>query len=113
MERSYIIGCLLLLFLVSGCATSNHGTFVNSTYIEKAPQVSSQVLGNVRGESRQAWFLYIFPIGESPSTNQAILDAKSKIEGIAFLTDVSIDDRTHWKFGYSEQVIQVDAVAHK
>lgn len=113
MEKTYIMACLSLLLILGGCATSNHGTFVNSTYIKEGHQISNQVLGNVRGESRQVWFLYIFPIDESPSTSQALLDAKNKIEGTVFLTDVSIDDRTYWKFGYSEHAIEVDAVANK
>jgi len=100
------------LLMVCGCTTSNHGTFVASTYVD--PKVTSKdVVGKVNGESKQIWILYIFPHGEAPSTDKAIIDAKSKIEGTKYLTDLSIDDRTYWNFFYSEKVIEVKATAHK
>jgi hypothetical protein len=100
------------LLLLSSCATSNHGTFVTSTYVDPALK-SEEVVGKISGESKQTWLLYIFPIGKAPSTDEAILDAKSKVEGTKFLTDLSVDDRIYWKFGYKEQVIEVNATAHK
>ena len=104
---------LCAFILLSGCTTSKHGSFVTSTYIESADKSKSEFLGKVIGESTQTWFLYIVPIGEAPSTNNAINDAKSKIEGTKYLTDISIDDRTYWKFGYSHWVIKVEANAYK
>jgi len=100
------------LLLLSSCATSNHGTFVTSTYVDPA-LISEEVLGKIFGESKQTWLLYIFPIGKAPSTDEAIIDAKSKVEGTKFLSDLSVDDRMYWKFGYKEQVIEVNATAHK
>jgi len=100
------------LLMVCGCATSNHGTFVASTYVD--PEViSKEVVGKVYGVSKQIWILYIFPLGKAPSTDEAITNAKSKVEGTKYLTDLSIDNRTYWKFGYSEKVIEVKATAHK
>lgn len=107
-----VVSVMVLLFLWS-CATSNHGTFVASTYTVPSDQTSCKPAGKVSGESTQIWVLYIFPIGDSPSTNSAILDAKSQIKGTAFLTDLSIDDKTYWKFGYSEQAVNVEATAYK
>lgn len=70
-------------------------------------------MGKVSGESKQTWILYIFPIGKAPSTDEAIMDAKSKVEDTKYLTDLSIDDRTYWGVGYSEYVIEVKATASK
>ena len=108
-----MIAYVAAMFLLNSCATSNHGSFVSSTYIEPVPEAIHQEAGSVIGVSKQTWLLYVFPIGESPSTDDAISDAKSKIKGTRFLTDISIDDRTYWKFGYSEQVIEVKATAYK
>jgi len=98
---------VMVLFLLCSCATSNHGTFVASTYTEPSDKTSCKPASKVTGESTQTWVLYIFPVGDSPSTNSAILDAKSQIEGTKFLTDISIDDKTYWKFGYSARRGQV------
>ena len=103
---------IAVLLIVCRCATSNHGTFITSTYVD--PKViSEEVVGRVYGESKQIWILFIFPLGEAPSTDEAIMDAKSKVEGTKYLTDLSIDNRIYWKFGYSEKVIEVKATAHK
>lgn len=100
------------LLLLSSCATSNHGTFITSTYINPS-LISEEAVGKISGESKQTWLFYIFPIGKAPSTDEAIIDAKLKIEGTKFLSDLSVDDRIYWKFGYKEQVIEVSATAHK
>lgn len=113
MGKIKLIAYVAALLLLSSCATSNHGSFVPSTYIEPVNETINQEAGLVTGVSKQTWFLYVFPIGEAPSTAEAISDAKSKIKGTRFLTDISIDDRTYWKFGYSEQVIEVKATAYK
>ena len=96
MNNYKIILCLSALFLLSGCTTLNHGTFVSSTYIESDDSIKKQLIGYVKGESSQIWFLYFLPIGESPSTNKAILDAKSKIAGTKYLADMSIDNEIYW-----------------
>ena len=101
------------IIFLSGCTTSNHGSFVTSSYIESGDKNKGEFAGKVVGESTQTWVLYIIPIGDAPSTSNAINDAKSKIEGTKYLTDISIDDRTYWKFGYSRWVIKVDANAYK
>ena len=109
-------GKQLLLFAtlltLSSCATAQHGTFVASTYVDPTIR-GAEVVGKVSGESKQTWLLYILPIGKAPSTDEAIMDAKSKVEGTKYLTDLSIDDRTYWGFGYSEYVIEVKATASR
>ncbi len=110
--KIHIILILAAAIMLAGCATSHHGTFISSTYIESGSGCSKAV-GKVSGESKQTWVLYIFPVGKAPSTDDAIRDAKSKIEGTEYLTDLAVDDRMYWKIGYSEQVIEVKATAHK
>ena len=112
MIKSKQLILILTMLLLSGCATSNHGTFVAYTYIDPALK-DSEAVGKITGESKQTWLLYIFPIGKAPSTDDAITDAKSKVEGTKYLTDLSVDDRVYWKFGYKEQVIEIHATAHK
>jgi hypothetical protein len=104
---------LLAIIMSAGCSTSNHGTFVTSSYMNSGAKYKGEFLGTVRGESRQTWILYLFPQGEPPSTSKAIQNAKSKFAGTKILTDVSIDDETHWKFGYSIRLIEVEANAYK
>ena len=103
---------LALSVLVVGCSTSNHGSFIASSHIDKQKS-KHQSLGSVTGESKQTWVLYVFPRGEAPSTNAAIQDAKSKISGTKYLTDISIDDHSYWSLGFYEQIIKVEAEAHK
>lgn len=112
MGRKYFILTTVILLLLSGCATSHHGNFITSSF-NGTDKKDVQVLGKVTGESKQKWLLYVFPTGKAPSTEEAINNAKAKIAGTKFLTDISIDDRTYWKFGYSVQVIEVKATAHK
>lgn len=113
MKKNYLLISLIPMLLLSSCATGNHGTFVTSTFVESNDKFENKFIGKVIGESSQTWFLYIFPIGEAPSTDNAISYAKSKIHGTKYLTDISIDDRTYWEFGYSKQVIKVEANAYK
>jgi hypothetical protein len=103
----------LILFplLLSGCATGLHGNYVPHTYIDKGTDVKGESIGNVSGVSSQTWVLYVFPLDDSPSTDKAIQDAKGKINGTKYLSDVSIDDRTIWGIGYRKQTIKVDAEA--
>ena len=113
MKIYRILLCLYALFLLNGCTTLNHGTFVSSTYIEPNDRIEKQLIGEVKGESSQIWLLYIFPIGESPSTNKAILDAKSKFAGTKYLADMSIENEIYWGIGYKKQLIEVEAMAYK
>jgi hypothetical protein len=103
---------LILPLLMIGCSTSNHGSFTASSYAE-SQNPKRESLGKVTGESRQTWVLYLFPYGDSTSTNEAIQDAKSKIAETEYLTDISIDDNTYWSIGYYEQIITVKAEARK
>lgn len=100
-----------LLFLAS-CNTGFHGSFVKSTYIYEEDDEKFELIGPVKGQSCQTKVLYIFPLGPAPSTNKAIQFAKDQHVGTNSITDVSIDDRTKWKFGYSIQCITVEAIAH-
>lgn len=111
MKQLLKISLLLFPLWITSCATSNYGSFVASSYIE--PGVENELLGTVEGESRQTLILYLFPQGDAPSIKQAVRDAKSKIPGTKFLTDIAIDDRTDWGFGYSERIIRIEAKAYK
>lgn len=111
--KSNLLISLIAILLLNGCATGNHGTFITSTFVEPNKNSENLFIGKVGGESSQTWFLYIFPMGEAPSTDKAISDAKAAINGTKYLTDLSIDDRTYWKIGYSRQVIKVEANAYK
>jgi hypothetical protein len=102
---------ILLSLLLTGCTTGLHGNYVPHTYIDNNANVKGELIGTVTGVSSQTWFLYLLPMGESPSTEKAITDAKTKIKGTKYLSDVSIDDRMIWGFGYSKQIIRVDAEA--
>lgn len=103
---------ITVVVMIAGCTTSHHGTFIPSTYIDPEDKRSVAV-AKVTGESKQKWILYIFPLGKAPSTDDAIRDAKSKTDGTKYLTDIAVDDRMYWKIGYSEQVIEVKATAHR
>ena len=113
MKLQKISGLLAIAFLLTSCATSRYGSFVSSTYITDQENVEHVLLGEVNGTSQQTWLLYIFPVGEAPSIHEAIRDAKSQIEGTRYLTDVSIENQVEWKFGYSLDVITVQAAAYK
>ena len=113
MMKNTLLISLIAVLLLSSCTTGNHGTFVTSTFLESNDKYENIFIGKVIGESSQTWFLYVFPIGEAPSTDKAISNAISKIHGTKYLTDLSIDDKTYWEFGYSKQVIRVQANAYK
>lgn len=108
MKSSILL--LALSLLVVGCATSNHASFTAASHMDRQNS-RHQSLGTVSGESRQTWLLYLFPHGDAPSTREAIHDAKSKIPGTRYLSDIAIDDRIYWGIGYYEQVIKVEADA--
>ena len=57
--------------------------------------------------------LYLFPLGKAPSTAEAKQAAREQYEGTKFLTDISIDDRTEWYFGYSIECIAAEATAYR
>ena len=110
-RRLLLLSSLLLL---SGCNLANHGSFITQTYHSNLGGNESKPisLGQVEGKSCQTSVLYLIPYGESASTHGAIADAKSRIEGTVFLTDVTIDDKLWLEFGYSVQCIIVTATAY-
>ncbi len=71
------------------------------------------MLGDVEGQSCQTRPFYIFAMGEPATTEEAIRDAKSRIEGMRFMADISIDDETDWNFLYSVQCITVTDTAYQ
>ena len=103
---------VVILFL-TGCSTSLHGSFVPYTYAGTSERTSETELGSVVGKSCQTQPLYILAMGDPATTDGAINDAKNQISGTKFLADLSIDDETEWKFGYSIQCIVVRATAYK
>lgn len=112
MNKLYFnIAILAFCLLVSGCATGLHGTYIPNSYIDKNANIKGERLGKVTGISSQTWILYLFPMSDSPSTSNAINDAKQKVKGTKYLSDVSIDDRVIWSVGYRKQTIKVDAEA--
>ena len=70
-------------------------------------------LGPVEGRSCQTGVLYIFPLGEAPTTAEAISNAKSVREDTGFIADISIDDVTRWGVGYLVKCVVVRATAYQ
>jgi len=104
---------LSVVFFLTGCTTGFHGSFAPNTYIDKEYNTTIEDISPVKGKSCQTRVLYVFPAGPPPSTAEAIQAAKDQYEGTKFLTDISIDDRTEWEFGYSNQCITVEGLAHR
>ncbi|MBW7469511.1 hypothetical protein QQF73_11370 [Marinobacter sp. M216] len=103
-----VCGCLLL----SACATRDmQGSFIPHSYIDPKGEFQGELIGHVSGTSSQTLVLYIFPVGDAPSLDEAMDDAMSKIPGTKYLTNISIDDRTVWGIGYSREIIELDADA--
>lgn len=107
-----LLGIAVACTMLTACSTGGlHGSFIPSTYVDPNDDVKGEIIGHVKGVSSQTLVLYLFPLGESPSTDAAIDDAMGQVEGTKYLTDIAIDDRTYWGIGYSEQVIILDADA--
>lgn len=107
------IGLVALVIACSaGCTASRHGSFAANSHMGIPAASPKAGLGPTQGTSCQTRALYLFPIGKEVSTSEAIASAMSKHEGTQYITNVSIDDRTRWGFGYSEQCITVDATAY-
>ncbi len=70
-------------------------------------------LGPVEGRSCQTRNLYLFPSGDSPTTNEAIANATNVHAGTRFIANISIDDETRWGFGYATMCIVVRASAYR
>ena len=104
---------LLFLLLFVACTTGHHGTFVSSTYADAENGLGSNRIGPVKGQSCQKMILYLIPTGPPPSTAEALQDAKNQYEDTRYLADISIDDRTQWRLGYSWQCIIVEGQAYR
>ena len=105
------------MFLLSGCSTSLHGSFIAQSYANPgdSDHTDSEItakIGSVEGRSCQTQPLYILALGDPATTDAAIKDAQNKIEETRFLADISIDDETAWSIGYSVQCIVVRATAY-
>ncbi|TKB48428.1 hypothetical protein FCL40_12010 [Ferrimonas sediminicola] len=98
-----------LVLALAGCTSVLHGTFVASSYHRGGDGAAP--LGAVEGRSCQTQALYLFPMGEPPTTQQALDAAKRVHRGTRFLADISIDDETLWHVGYARQCIVVRATA--
>ncbi|BDY04557.1 hypothetical protein F0521_15980 [Ferrimonas sp. YFM] len=98
-----------LIMVLAGCTSALHGTFVPHSY--KGDSEKASALGPVEGRSCQVQGLYILPMDEPPSTQQALEAARLVIPGTLYLADISIDDETLWHFGYARQCIVVQATA--
>jgi hypothetical protein len=70
-------------------------------------------LGPVEGRSCQTRVLYVFPSSNPPTTHEAITNAKDERESTSFIADISIDDETQWRIGYSVKCIIVRATAYR
>ncbi len=99
--------------LIGGCTSARHGAFLPMTYADSSHRASAEFIGAVEGESVQNYLFYILPLGTPASTEDAVNKAESPLEGTAFLSNVSIDDRTWWGFGYATQIIRVNARAYR
>ncbi len=106
-----ISACLAIL--LSACSTSLHGSFVTASYAGEVEHSAATELGPVEGRSCQTRPLYIFASGDPATTDMAIANARSVHDGTIFIADISIDDETRWRFGYSVQCIVVRATAYR
>ena len=113
LRFKFLYFSLSALLLLVGCNTGFHGSFIPNTYINKEDVVNSELIDPVTGQSCQTKVLYLFPLGPAPSTDDAVQSSKDQYEGTKYLTNVSIDDRVKWQFGYSIQCITVEAMAHR
>lgn len=110
-KKILYVSLLALLFLAA-CSTGFHGSFTPSTYLSDEAHPDAENIGPVVGQSCQTRVLYLFPLGEAPSTAEAVQAAKDQYEGTRFLTDISIDDRIKWEIGYSMHCIIIEGFAH-
>ena len=102
-----------ITFLLNACTTSLHGSFVTASFTGGVDQRDAVELGPVEGQSCQTGVLYVFPLSDAPTTDEAIENAKSARGDISFITDISIDDETQWGIGYLEKCVVVRATAYR
>jgi hypothetical protein len=103
---------IVILLLLTACSTGFHGSFVANTYIGENSKKTTSAKGLARGDSCQTRTLYLFPVGEPPSTQEAIQLAKKQYEGTEYLADVTVENRTEWAFGYLRQCTTVTGTAY-
>ena len=109
----YRLGCICLTVVLSACSTSLHGSFVTTSYQDEPGDSAVTELGPVEGRSCQTRILYLFPMGDSPTTDEAIANAKNVHQGTRFIADISIDDETWWGVGYAVRCIVARATAYR
>ena len=109
--RHLIAVCLAIS--LNACSTSLHGSFVATSHANPDDLQSASKLGPVEGRSCQTQPFYLLAIGDQATTDAAITDAKKVYGDAKFIGDISIDDETLWKFGYSVQCIVVRATAYR
>ncbi len=111
--RFYRFACIGLTVLLNACSTSLQGSFVTTSYEGELEDPVVTELGSAEGRSCQTRILYIFPSGDSPTTDEAIANAKNVHQGTRFIADISIDDEIRWKVGYAVRCIVVRATAYR
>ena len=104
---------IFLLIFLTACSTGFHGSFIPNTHIAKKEGEKIRQKDRVQGKNCQTKVLYMLPYGPPPSTYEAIQSAKGRFKDTKYLTDVSIDDRVEWEFGYSRQCITVEGTAYR
>jgi len=109
----YRFACIYLTVLLSVCSTSLHGSFVTTSYAGGLEDPVVTELGSAEGRSCQTRILYLFPSGDSPTTDEAIVNAKNVHQGTRFIADISIDDETRWGVGYAVKCIVARATAYR
>jgi hypothetical protein len=113
LRGSRLWGVAIACIFASGCTMGLHGSFIAHSWAGEGERASAQLIGDVEGRSCQTRVFYVFGTGEPATTDGAIIDAKSKHPGTAFLADISIDDEVQWYFPYSVQCIVVRADAYR
>ena len=112
-RRAYSYFETIIRCLLSAYSTSQHGSFVVKSYQGGLEQGVVAELGSVEERSCQTRFLYIFPRGDSPTTDEAIANARNMHHGTRFIANISIDDKTRWGFGYAVMCIVVRGTAYR
>lgn len=103
---------VFMILLLTACSTAFHGSFVANTYINDNSKKNTTPRGLARGDSCQTRVLYLFPAGESPSTQEAIQLAIKQHEETEYLANVTVENRTEWEFGYLRQCTTVTGTAY-
>ena len=108
--KAVLYSVLMVLPLI-GCAIGDHSTFVPSTYVDHDRYHSPRELGKVSGENCQLRVLYLFPVGEAPSTDEALSDAMDDFQDTVFLTDMAVEARMRINVFFLHDCIEVTGTA--